>query len=387
MQDRRNFIRVVSTFVVSGSLSGCVTIGRPRARKRWLPHRDRCLGAYIGAAIGDAMGGPVECQHAARIRKQYGEITGLLPYRKPPGLIDLNPGYALHPEPGCITDDTFIRADITRFYLATDPPRTPRMLVDWLLENADFRMWWKPAVEALRRVERGEVTAEEGGLTHRQGGGGAWWTPVGILYGGNPRAAAAEAKSLCRPWKAPLEQDILSSVQAGTAEALREGATVDSVVDAILGVGGSLARKLMTRGAEIGRRAKDGDDLVRQLYQYCLVRECTTDADGPMPPPVKPVPYHDGFYTSTLFAEQQPFALAAFVFAKGDPKRAILRAVMNGRDADSIATNVGGWVGGLHGLSAFPPEWVETVCEANRRELDIRGLAERLLHVRIELPR
>ena len=38
---------------------------------------------------------------------------------------------------------------------------------------------WAPAIEGLRRVERGEVSAREGGLTYMQGGGIGWWTPVG----------------------------------------------------------------------------------------------------------------------------------------------------------------------------------------------------------------
>ena len=132
---------------------------------------DRAMGAYIGAAIGDAMGGPVECNHAARIKRLVGEITGLLPYAKPYTLIDLHPGYALRPDAGAVTDDTYIRGDFTRFYLQTRSPRTPDVLAKWLLENADFSQWWGPAVEALRRVKRGEVSAEEGGMTYRQGGG------------------------------------------------------------------------------------------------------------------------------------------------------------------------------------------------------------------------
>ena len=66
--------------------------------------RDRGLGAYIGAAIGDAMGGPVECNHAARIKRLVGKITGLLPYERPYTLIDLHPGYALRPDAGAVTD-------------------------------------------------------------------------------------------------------------------------------------------------------------------------------------------------------------------------------------------------------------------------------------------
>ena len=79
-----------------------------------MTERDRVLGAYLGAAIGDAMGGPVEGNHAARIRRTVGEITGLLPYHKPWRIIEeLRAGYALHDAPGTITDDTFIRADFT----------------------------------------------------------------------------------------------------------------------------------------------------------------------------------------------------------------------------------------------------------------------------------
>ena len=344
---------------------------------------DRCMGAFLGAAIADAIGGPPECQHAARIKKLYGEITGFVEYKKPPGLFPLKPGYALHATPGSVTDDTFIRMDITRFYLATEPPRTPAMLAEWLLANADFTMWWPPAVKALKRIESGDVTAEDGGLTHRQGGGGAWWTPSGILYAGNPPGAAAEVRNLCRPWKAPLERDIIGAIHAGTAESIREGATPDSVIDTIIGRAGPLARKLFTRAAEIARAAKDGDDLVEQLYRHCLVKEVTTKVDGPMPEPAEYLEYSDTPYSSGKFAEQQPLALAAFVYTKGHPRDSILRAVMNGRDADSIASNVGGWVGGLYGESGLPKEWVETVVKVNMVEMDLRKLGEDLLKVRV----
>ena len=64
---------------------------------------DRSMGAFLGAAIADAIGGPPECQHAARIKKLFGEITGFVEYKKPPSLFPLQPGYALHPDPGSVT--------------------------------------------------------------------------------------------------------------------------------------------------------------------------------------------------------------------------------------------------------------------------------------------
>jgi hypothetical protein len=319
--------------------------------------------------------------HAARIRRFHGAISTLLPYEKPPGLIDLQPGYAVRPEAGAVTDDTFIRGDFTRFFIETRPPRTPQMLASWLADNADFDKWWDPMIEPLRRVERGEAAAEEAGLDNPQGGGAGWWTPIGIIHAGDPGKAAAETRRLCQIWKAPLEQDLLAGVQAGLADGQRSGATVESVLEAMLAECGPLATALLERGVEIGRSARSGDDLVEQLYARCLVGEAPIEADAPMPAGLEPLDYTDDFYATILFAEQIPLAMAAFVFADGDPARAIPQAAMIGRDADSIATTVGSLAGGLCGERGLSREWVDTVCAVNREEIDIRGLADQLLTV------
>ena len=36
-----------------------------------------------------------------------------------------------------------------------------------------------------------------------------------------------------------------------------------------------------------------------------------------------------------------------------------------------------------HNRTGLPKEWVETVCEENRRDFDLRGLGEKLLTVRV----
>lgn len=355
-------------------------------------NRDRCIGAYIGAAIGDAMGGPVECNHFARIKRYVGRIKGFLPYQKPHTLFELQPGYALHPDAGSVTDDTFIRKDLTRFYLETRPPRTPQMLVDWLLENAELdRQWPKIMVGALYKIKRGEVTAEECGLTYKQGGGIGWWTPVAILHAGDPEKAAAEGRYLSRIWKAPLEQDLLAAVVAGISEGLREDASFDSMLAAMLKQCGPLAKQLLERSIDIANEAKDVWDLAERLYNNVLIADHSvapynekvheldppTSTDAPMPPSVKPVEYTDKAYATCFFAEQVPLSLAAFVFAKGDVD-AIPICCSLGRDCDSTSTSVGAWVGALHGESGLPKEWVDTVCKVNMNEIDIRSLAEQI---------
>ncbi|MHC4694916.1 MAG: sialate O-acetylesterase, partial [Planctomycetota bacterium] len=306
-----------------------------------------------------------------------------LPYRKPPGLIGLNPGYALHETPGSVTDDTFIRLDLARFYLNTNPPYTPGKLADYLLKHARFENWWGQAVKVLRRIEKGQVRAEQAGLTHIQGGGGGWWQPVAILNASNPKAASKEAGSLCRIWKAPLEQDILSSVVAGQAEAFKKNSTIDSIVETVINDSGPLATKLFERAVSIARKAKTPEELYEQLYKKALVKKCSKEVDGPMPEHVEPVDYAEGFYTSISFAEQQPWALAYFVFGKGDPERTVLTAVKGGRDADSIATNTASWLGAMSGESIWPKKWRDTVCNANLVEMDLRQICEDLLDVGI----
>lgn len=361
-------------------------------------NKDKCRGAFFGAAIGDAMGGPVESSHYKRIRDKCGKITGLVPYnekymlaarlRHPKGTF--HPGYALHSDAGSITDDTFCRKDITRFLIETQPPRTPEMLAEWLLENGELETQWPQSmVPALYRVRDGEVSAAESGNTFKQGGGIGWWFPFGILYAEDPDRAAREARKLCAIWKAPLERDFVAAVVAGIAEGVKPDATWDSMVDAMLKQCGPLATKLLERAIRIGKSATDEWDLATRLYDEALMPETAhithitdqdppTAVDAPLPPRHAPVDYTDDEYTTFFFSEQIPFALASFVYAKGAVE-AIPTCVNCGRDSDTNANTVGGWVGALHGESGLPKEWVSQVLEVNKNELDLNILIEQLM--------
>jgi len=385
---RRDFLKIAGLTATGAAIpeprAAQANSGRVKGKRAFAFYRDRAMGCWLGAAIADAMGGPVECQHYKRIQKYYGDFKGFLPYRKPPGLINLNPGYALHEAAGSITDDTFIRLDLARFYLNSSPPYTPQKLADYLLKHAHFEHWWGQAVKVLRRIEKCEVRAEEAGLTHTQGGGGGWWQPVAILHAADPKAASKEAASLCRIWKAPLEQDILSSVVAGQAEAFKKVSTIDSVVEAVIKNSGPLAARLFERAVDIAKKAKTPKELYERLYAKALVKNCSKDVNGPMPKHIEPADYAEGFYTSISFAEQQPWALAYFVFGKGDPQRTVLTAVKGGRDADSIATNTASWLGAMAGESVWPKKWKDTIQQANLAEMDLREVCDKLLEVGIK---
>ena len=346
--------------------------------------RDKATGAYIGAAIGDAMGGPVEAAHYLYIRRTVGEVTGLLPYEEHYSPLGREREYMRSEEAGAITDDTFIRADVTRFLLSHEGPRTPDIFARWILDNADFGVWWPPVAENLQRVRRGEVTAAEAGLDFMQGGGNGWWTPVGILNAGNWAGAEAEVRNLSRIWKRGLEQDLLAATQTGLATAMKDGATFDDVLDGILKPCGPLARTLIGRGFTVGFGATSTEELAERVYAEMLFPS-SSDTDAPPPPdavdaalpePTAPRGDTDDKYLGLYFAEQIPTACAAFAYGRGDPAKSITAAVNIGRDCDSTATTVGSWCGAIHGEAALPGEWVEQVCRVNAPHVDIRGLAD-----------
>jgi ADP-ribosylglycohydrolase len=171
--------------------------------------------------------------------------------------------------------------------------------------------------------------------------------PVGLVNACRPDMAARDALDIARikdaqglPNNYALE--VAAAIAAATAEALRPGATVDSIVET------ALAQLPNERGARMevetvigwARKAKDWKELR--------------------------VPYAERYKgkPGSNAIEILGGGLACFIMAKGQPREAILYAVNLGRDTDCKAYTAGGIAGALRGIEALPPEWVETVEKA-----------------------
>lgn len=334
--------------------------------------RDRIVGAYMGAAAGDALGGPIEGWHAGMIKAAHGKLHRFLPYTR-----ELRPGYALHAEPGAITDDTYIKNDFAAYMLAfpKEKDRTPEILAPWLLKNAHFEWWWPPAVNVLRKFEAGEPFAQTRKIL--MGGGAAWWTPFALVRAGDPKAAYAETERHAVIWRLPFEQNLIAATQAAVAASVAEGATVQTVSDTLMEFCGPLARKLLSRARSIAEaHAGDLDGFVKAIYAECLVKECTGELDGPMPESaVASDPYRGA---TVLWAEQIPLAYAAFVYGQGDFMNTLVSCASLGRDTDSIASTCGSWIGGLVGASSIPAEWIDAMQTVNSKEMDLLAIANKM---------
>lgn len=383
---RRGFLKASALAALGATLSpSSLLAAKTIDPEKLKTYRSKAMGCFIGAAIADAMGGPTECQHYLRIAKMFPDFHNHIRYDTPGTFFKLRPGYALDAAAGSITDDTFIRMDLAGYLLETDPPYEAASFAPWLLQHADFSNWWGVAVRPLKRIEKGEVSPEDAGTDHKQGGGGGWWQPVSMLHAGDPKKASAVTTAMCKIWKAPLEQDVLSSVVAGQAAAYKKGATVDSVVQAVLDDSGPLAKKLFTRAVEIAQKANTQTQLYENLYKHCLVKSCTTKVDGPMPERLEPkVVMEPNGYNGILFAEQQPLALAYFVYGQGNPYKTVLTGAKGGRDADSNTCNSAAWLGALGGMEVWPKQWVTTVQEANLKRMNIKKTGRALIAQGVE---
>ena len=335
--------------------------------------RDRMLGSYFGSAAGDALGGPVEGWHAHMIRNIHTQVDHFLPYTG-----KLHPGYALIADPGAITDDTFIKDDFAQFVFAYPNPsdRTPENLVKFMVKNAHFEHWWPPAVAVLKKIE-GEGISYEESRRMLMGGGGAWWSPFGLVNAGHPKAAYEETCKLSLIWRLPFEQNLIAAVQAGVAASVIEGATVETLIDTVLLYAGPLAKKLLLRAKRIAETHEGNlERFIDAVYFEALVEECTGEIDGPMPKRALITNPYKG--ATVLWAEQIPLAFAALVFGKGDFLNTMVACINLGRDCDSIGSTCGSWIGGLTGMKGIPEGWVSMLQNVNRNYMDINATANKL---------
>ena len=335
--------------------------------------RDKVFGCYLGAAVGDALGGPLQAMHAWRIRKTIGEVKDLLHYRKPPGFFDLGLPYALHSHPGCVTGETFIRAQFARFVSDHRESRHLDELVHHLLRYGQPEPWPRRMIEVLQQVKAGAVRPEMAGARLAPGDSLSWWTPLGIINVGNPRKAFEETVRLSTLWKRPLEQDLLGAVQAGVAHALTPKARVETVIETACAHAGPLARALIERAVDIARAVPKGNwrAFVDALYEGALVDSAPDRLDGELPHPAPAPKNLDEPTASPLLAEQVPLAFAALAFGDGRSRVTLCAAASLGRDARAITATAGAWVGALVGRSRLPREWVGAVVTANHADLDL----------------
>ncbi len=340
---------------------------------------DGVRGCLYGLAVGDSLGGSTEGYPPDVIRERFGgwvtDIVG-------PFLEDwrnARPISPLHKGDGHVTDDTLMTLALARVYLRVGGHLDAFDMADHLVPEIADRVMYIPEFERetvlvnrlfyaekwlLLRLRHAHIDPREAGVGNVVNCGAAMYmAPVGIVNAGNPEGAYREAIEIAGAHQSSYGREAAGVMAAAVAEALRPGASVDSIVDACLQLardGTRAAIQAVTDAARGVQGWKDAIPLLRDAVRpFDSVGEAYRD------------PQLDARKPSRLNAiEELPVALGMLVANGGEYLGTMLGGVNYGRDSDSIAQMGGCLAGALQGEAAVPADLLNRIQAASRIELE-----------------
>ena len=335
----------------------------------------RIRGGLLGAAVGDALGGPVEGLHFAEIDRRHGRVTGFLPYMEPPAEHNQWTNVA-----GSITDDTRMALLVVRALVDSDgtPSRgdLSKVFVDYFYERDEELPRAFIEEYVMKGLYGGRKLAYGGQPTNGALMGNA---PIGLVHAADPRTAFAIAFELAFITDGYAKESAAMGA-AAVAAAMRPRATVDDVIDTALRVArryrrdgprwsGTIERHawarfegrpnelLIDRAVAIAEKGRDPRAIRGALYEALQVSPVGSEA-----------------------GQTLAVALAMLKATDGDYLESVLGAVNYGRDCDSYAAVTGAIAGALNGIEAVPGDLVDGVLAVNPA-YDLEGGAARLCAV------
>lgn len=353
---------------------------------------DRAHGALVGAAVGDALGGPVEGWTPDRIVERHGgRVHGIVgPWYE--DWRTARPIAPYHKGDGHVTDDTLMTHALVRVYEAVRDHLDAYAVADHLVPDLMGSPRWIPELEAealplqriflaekwiVTRLHYGHVDPREAGSGNIVNCGAAMYmAPVGIVNAGNPEGAYAEALDVAGAHQSSYGREAAGVFAAAVAAACVPGATAASVVDTALALAKDGTRAAIAAVAEAASRHRDFESALVPLRAAVAPYDSVgPDYRAPSLGARRPSRLHS--------IEELPVALGMLLVADGAYEPSVLGAVNYGRDCDSIATMAGAVAGALGGESAVPEAWAKQVAEASR--LDLRAPAAALAAVSREV--
>ncbi|MET8979846.1 ADP-ribosylglycohydrolase family protein [Streptomyces sp. NPDC004539] len=339
---------------------------------------DRVTAALVGAAVGDALGGPVEGYSPAQILARHGgRVTGIVGPWNGDEWRTARPIAPYHKGNGHITDDTLMTHALIRVYAKVRDHLDAHAIAEHLVPDLMTTPRWIPELETetlllhrlflaekwlATRLHYGHADPREAGVGNIVNCGAAMYmAPVGLVNAANPTAAYREALDIAGAHQSSYGREAAGVFAAAVSAACVPGATPASVIDTCLSLAKDGTRTAIEKVAETASAYDATEPALLPL------REAITPYDTVGPD--YRAPSLDARRPSRLHAiEELPIALGMLLIAGGDYREAVLGAVNYGRDCDSIATMTGALAGALG--SPPPTTWSEQVATASKLDLD-----------------
>lgn len=354
---------------------------------------ERITGALIGAAVGDALGGPVEGWTPEQISERHGgRINGVVGPWYGEDWRTARPIAPYHKGDGHITDDTLMTHALVRVYATVRDHLDAYSVADHLVPDLISSPRWIPELEAealplqriflaekwiVARLHYGHVDPREAGSGNIVNCGAAMYmAPAGLVNAAHPEAAYAEALDIAGAHQSSYGREAAGVFAAAVAAACTPGATPTTVVDTCLALAKDGTRAAIEAVCETAAGYSD--------FEAALTPLRTAVAPFDTVGPDYRAPSLGARRPSRLHSiEELPVALGMLLVAGGDFRHAVLGSVNYGRDCDSIATMSGALAGALHGEQGVPAAWAKTVAAASR--LDLHAPARTLTEVAREI--
>ncbi|MFF4352389.1 ADP-ribosylglycohydrolase family protein [Streptomyces sp. NPDC001530] len=347
---------------------------------------ERITGALVGAAVGDALGGPVEGYSPEQIAERHGgRVHGIVGPWNGADWRTARPIAPYHKGDGHVTDDTLMTHALVRVYASVRDHLDAYAVAEHLVPDLMGTPRWIPELEAealplqriflaekwlVARLHYGHMDPREAGTGNIVNCGAAMYmAPVGLVNAANPAGAYAEALDIAGAHQSSYGREAAGVFAAAVAAACTPDATPDSVVDACLALAKDGTRSAIQAVCEVAARHADFESALAPLREAVAPYDTVgPDYRAPSLGARRPSRLHS--------IEELPIALGMLVVAAGDYRHAVLGSVNYGRDCDSIATMSGALAGALG--SEVPHDWAKTVAESSRLDLNApaRTLAE-----------
>lgn len=338
---------------------------------------ERITGALVGAAVGDALGGPVEGYSPDQITDRHGgRVHGIVGPWHGDDWRTARPIAPYHKGDGHVTDDTLMTHALVRVYARVRDHLDAYAVADHLVPDLMTNPRWIPELEAealplhrvflaekwlVARLAYGHVDPREAGVGNIVNCGAAMYmAPVGLVNAAYPAGAYAEALDVAGAHQSSYGREAAAVFAAAVAAATAPGATPDSVVTACLSLAKDGTRAAIEKVCEVACGHGDFESALAPLREAVAPYDTVgPDYRAPSLGARRPSRLHS--------IEELPIALGMLLVAGGDYRRAVLGAVNYGRDCDSTATMAGALAGALG--SPVPEDWAKTVAEASRLDL------------------
>lgn len=315
------------------------------------PDLAKAWGCLAGLALGDALGMPTEFLTPEQIAAEYGWVETLVsaPPWHPHATLPL----------GQITDDTeqtLALAGVYRSQGRMSAEALAQALIDWAVsKGAQLSRILGPSTRQALAGLRAGTSSRESGRAGKTNGAAMRIAPVGIVNAGDLEGALRDTVEACLPTHGTtLAISGAAMVACAVAEAMRSGATLDSVLEAA--VEGAICgreygawtwtpplERRVALALQLVRQAENEVGALRSLYEYVGVDLTVT--------------------------ESVPTSFGLVALAEGDPMRAVRYAANIGGDTDTIGAMAGAICGALQGIEAIDRAMLARVEAVNQMQL------------------